>query len=179
MGTDKALLPWGSTTLLDHALERLRAVIPDVRILSGADARYEDRGLPVHRDAVADQGPLAALAAALAAAPSRAALLLAVDLPFVTTPLLRHLGTLLSGADAVVPVSPHGPEPLCAIYGPDCAAAVEEALRSGRRKMTSFWPSIAVRTLDAAALVAFGDPVRLFRNVNDPAEYAAAREDAE
>jgi molybdopterin-guanine dinucleotide biosynthesis protein A len=177
MGTDKALLRWGSGTLLDHALERLRGVTEDVHILCGAAPRYADRGVPVHADTAPDLGPLGGLAAALAVAGERPALLLAVDLPFVTVPLLRFLAARSAGADVVAPRSPGGLEPLCAVYGPGCAVPVAEALRSGQRKMTAFWPSVAVDTVDPAALAAFGDAVRLFRNVNDPRDYAAARGD--
>jgi len=40
--------------------------------------------------------------------------------------------------------------------------------------MTSFWPDARVRELGAAELAAFGEPDRLFLNVNDPDDYAAA-----
>ena len=58
MGRDKALLAWNESTLLDHAVARLRAICSDVRILSGAERRYLDRGLPVEIDAVPGAGPL-------------------------------------------------------------------------------------------------------------------------
>ena len=179
MGRDKALLPWGGATLLDHALARLHAVAADVHILSGETVRYRDRGLPVHPDAAPDQGPLGGLAAALAAAHPRPVLLLAVDLPFVTVALLAGLARAVRHADVVVPVWSEGAEPLCAAYGPGCRAAVEEALRDGGRRMTSFWPALAVRRLEGPALAAYGDPARLFLNVNEPDAYAAALRRAE
>ena len=54
---------------------------------------------------------------------------------------------------------------------------VQEALASGERKMTSFWPRVRVRVLTDADLARFGPGARLFRNLNDPYEYAAARRD--
>jgi molybdopterin-guanine dinucleotide biosynthesis protein A len=114
MGRDKALLRWGGGTLLDHAITRLRAVCREVRILSGREPRYADRGLPVDIDGVADGGPLAGLATALSVAAPRAVLLLGVDMPFVTVALLARLRDALAGADAVVPVLAAGAEPLCA-----------------------------------------------------------------
>jgi molybdopterin-guanine dinucleotide biosynthesis protein A len=174
MGRDKALLAWGATTLLDHAIARLGAVCREVRVLSGSESRYADRGLPVDVDAVADGGPLAGLATALAVAAPRSVLLLGVDMPFVTVPLLAHLGAALGGADAVVPVLAAGAEPLCAAYGAACGTAVQEALAAGGRKMTSFWPRVRVRKLAAGDLARFGPVARLFRNLNDPSEYDAA-----
>ncbi len=175
MGRDKALLEWDGTTLLDHAIVRLRAVCAEVRILSGGEPRYGERGLPVVVDALAGAGPLAGLAAALAAVEPRPVVLLGADLPFVTVDLLGHLRDALEGWDAVVPVPPAGPEPLCAAYGAACLEPVTEALASGERRMTSFWPRVRVRRLGTAELAPFGDPERLFRNLNDPADYAAAR----
>ena len=174
MGRDKALLPWRNGTLLDHSITRLRAVCREVRVLSGGERRYADRGLPVDVDEIADGGPLAALAAALAVAAPRSVLLLGVDMPFVTVPLLVHLRDAAGGADAAVPVLAAGAEPLCAVYGATCGGAVQEALAAGSRKMTSFWPRVRVRRLDEGELGRFGPLDRLFRNVNDPSEYDAA-----
>ena len=177
MGRDKALLPWAGATLLDHAIARLAAVCDEVRVLSGSEARYRDRGRPVDLDVLPDAGPLAGLATALAVAAPRDALLLAVDMPFVTAELLRGLREALPGWDAVVPATEGGPEPLCAVYGPACLQAVRAALAAGERKMTSFWGAVRVRSLARAELAAFGDPLRLFRNFNHPSDYAAADED--
>lgn len=175
MGRDKALLPWQGGTLLDHAAARLRAVCGQVRVLSGPGSRYRDRGFPVDVDALAEAGPLAGLATALAVAAPRPALLLGVDMPFATPDLLAYLRDALSGWDAVVPSTEEGPEPLCAAYGPACLDPVRDALTAGERRMTSFWPRVRVRTVTGAELARFGPPERLFRNVNDPSDYTAAR----
>ena len=175
MGEDKALLAWEGGTLLDHAIARLRTVCGEVRVLSGPEPRYADRGLPVDVDTLADAGPLAGLAAALAVAAPRAAVLLGVDMPFVTVALLAQVRDGLAGWDAAVPVTADGPEPLCAAYGPACLGPVREALAAGERRMTSFWGRVRVREMTADELAPLGAPERLFRNVNDPSEYAAAR----
>ena len=167
MGRDKALLPWEGSTLLDHAIARLAAVCRDVRILCGPSPRYEDRGRPLVVDAIPDGGPLAGIAAGLESAGDAAGLYLGVDLPLVTVALLAALAAM-EDADAIVPVTPGGPEPLCARYGPGCRAAVRVRLAQGERRMTSFWPDVRVRTLEGDALAAFGDPRRIFHNVNAP-----------
>jgi molybdopterin-guanine dinucleotide biosynthesis protein A len=172
MARDKALLPWEGSTLLDHAIARLHAVSGDVRILCGPEPRYEDRGLPLVLDAAPERaGPLAGLEAALGSAAGAPALLLAVDLPHVTVALLAALVATEGDDDAVVPVTPAGPEPLCALYRGGCRPAVRARLAAGERRMTSFWPDVRVRTIAGVALAAFGDPQALFLNVNSPADY--------
>jgi molybdopterin-guanine dinucleotide biosynthesis protein A len=170
MGRDKALLPWGPTDLLGHALERLRAVTSDVRVLCGSEPRYLDRGVPVETDLVPDAGPLGGVLAGLSAAAGRSALFLAVDLPGVPVSLLVHLAARAEGCDAVVPVTGRGPEPLCAVYGPGCLDPIRRRMATGDLRMTAFWPDVRVQELRVGELAAFGDPDDLFRNLNTPAD---------
>ena len=174
MGRDKALLPWGGTTLLDHAVARLREVCPEVRILCGPELRYAEARLPVDVDVVADAGALGGVLTGLQRLGVDAlGLFLGVDLPLVPAALLRHLLERAGDRDAVVPVSSGGPEPLCAVYRASCCPAIERRIAAGDLKMTSFWPDVRVRQVDAAELAGFGDPLGMFRNVNAPEEYAA------
>ena len=176
MGRDKALLAFGRATLLDHALARLRQTCPEVRILSGAERRYEDRGVPVVTDVVADAGPLAGIHAGLAGLSGELGLFLAIDLPFVPVALLEALLAASEGFDAVVPVHAAGEEPLCAAYSPACLEPIRSHLEAGDRKVTSFWPDVRVRVLGTGEILRFGDPATLFRNVNSPPDYAGLTE---
>jgi molybdopterin-guanine dinucleotide biosynthesis protein A len=175
MGRDKALLPWGESDLLGHAVARLRAVTGDVRILCGPEPRYRDRGIPVVPDGIADAGPIAGLLAGLESADDRPGLFLAVDLPLVPVALLSHLAALAPGFDAVVPISPRGEEPLCAVYGPGCLEPVRRRVSGGERKMTSFWPDVGVREVGQDELARFGDAEEVFRNLNALSDYAELR----
>jgi molybdenum cofactor guanylyltransferase len=170
MGRDKALLPWGETDLLGHALARLRALTDDVRILCGPEPRYLDRGVPVLADIVADAGPLGGVLTGLTALAPRTSLFLAVDLPLVPVPLLARLVEMADGFDAVVPFSRRGPEPLCAVYGPACLEAIGERIAAGDLRMTAFWPGVRVLNVDLADLGA-PDGRDPFLNVNEPDDY--------
>jgi len=171
MGRDKALLPWGDTTLLDHAIARLREVTSDVRILCGPEPRYAERGLPVLTDTTADAGALAGVHAGLVAQGDGLGLFLAVDLPNVPVGLLRALVEAAQGWDAVVPATVRGPEPLCAVYGAGCRQPVERRLAARDVKMTAFWPDVRVRDVGPVDLRPFGDPERLFLNLNTADDY--------
>jgi molybdopterin-guanine dinucleotide biosynthesis protein A len=172
MGQDKALMRWEGASLLDHAITRLRAATAEVRILCGSEPRYADRGVPVDVDGVAGAGALGGVLTGLAhlreTRTPGPGLFLAVDLPHVPVALLAHLLTLAESFDAVVPVSDGGPEPLCAAYNVACFEPIRERLARRECKMTSFWPDVRVGQLKGDALLAFGDPRTLFRNLNTP-----------
>ena len=172
MGRDKALLPWGDGTFLDHAVARLRQLTSDVRILCGSEPRYGDRGVPLVVDVSKDAGALGGVYSGLLALERPYALFLAVDLPDVPPALLAALVAHAPGWDAVVPRSPRGPEPLCAVYAKSCLPPLRACLAQGEHRMTAFWPEVRGRTLGPSELAAFGDADRLFANVNTPADYA-------
>lgn len=175
MGRDKALLPWGATTLLEHALERLRAVCAEVVILSGPERRYPDSGVPVLTDVVSGSGPLSGLITALEHARTDLALLLAVDVPFAPPALLQRLLELAGEADAVVPVATGRPQPLCAAYRRTCLPPARRRLAAGELKMTSFWADVRVRQVSEAELAPFGSPDLILRNLNTPEDYELSR----
>jgi molybdopterin-guanine dinucleotide biosynthesis protein A len=174
-GSDKALLPWpDGPTLLDHAVRRLARVCADVTILSGRGRRHADRGIAEILDTPEADAPLAGVLAALEATPHRIGLFLAVDLPMVPEALLRHLVHLAVESEAVVPVMPKGPEPLCAAYSRSCVAAIRRRAEAADWRMTSFWPGVSVQTVAEDELRRFGDPSRMFLNLNTREDYEAA-----
>jgi molybdenum cofactor guanylyltransferase len=188
MGRDKGLLPWGDSDLLGHALQRLGKACAETAVthrglgttsaetaVLGNPHLYPDRGVPVHADVLANAGPLAGILTGLAVLKADLGLFLAVDLPLIPVPLLEHLLSLAEGFDAVVPLSSSGPEPLCAVYTRACANPIRARIDAGQLKMTSFWPDVRVRPVEAPEIAAFGDPETLFLNVNSPADYERAR----
>jgi molybdenum cofactor guanylyltransferase len=172
MGRDKALLPWGESTLLAHAVNRLRAVCGEVRILCGPEPRYVEHGVPVLTDALGPMGPLGGVYSGLQALDRSLSvgLFLAVDLPDVPTAFLSFLLDVVQGWDAAVPVHAAGEEPLCAAYAASCLDPIRHRIEAGDLKMTSFWPDVRVRRVGEDEIRRFGDPLQIFRNVNTPAD---------
>lgn len=120
-------------------------------------------------------GSLGGLHAALAHADGADVLVVAWDMPFVSAPLLAALRTRgeAGDVDAVLPRSESGAggEPLCAWYAGRCLAVAEALVRAGERRAGALAASVRTARLDPAP---FGDPARLFANVNTPDELARA-----
>jgi len=99
--------------------------------------------------------------------------MLACDMPFVSTPLLRHLASLADQADIVVPQTERGYHPLCAVYTRACLEPAARRLARGEFTLAALVDEMRVRVVTADALEAFGDPDRLLANVNTSIEYRA------
>jgi molybdopterin-guanine dinucleotide biosynthesis protein A len=155
-GTDLGGRPFSretglKTTAPDGAGQRTTAAEGDVAVL------YEPAE-PVH--------PLAGIVAALRQT-GRPLVVIGCDFPFVPSALLRAL------ADApeplIVPAPGGGPQPLVARWTPALLPALEDALDREeplRRTVAALSP----RLLEDADLAPFGDPARVFFNVNTPAD---------
>jgi molybdopterin-guanine dinucleotide biosynthesis protein A len=103
-------------------------------------------------------------------------LVVAWDMPFVPTGLLRALRNAGAHADVAVPESDsrRGLEPLCAYYGPPCVAAIERRIAADDRRVIGFYDDVRVARVPLTDVARFGDPALLFMNVNTPEERVLA-----
>jgi molybdopterin-guanine dinucleotide biosynthesis protein A len=174
-GQDKSALPVHGRSILDHQIAALAPLTNDLMIVG-------DVARPVHvplrkelrivHDLVPGCGPLGGLHAALTAAGGKPVLLVACDMPYLSTPFLEYLLSLAGGADIVVPQSERGYHPLCAVYTIACLAPAAARLADGRLRMQGLVDDLQTRVVPVEEIRRFGDPDRLLANVNTPADYA-------
>lgn len=176
MGRDKALLVLDGRTLLDRAAALLEPLTGPPTLIGSAE-RYAGGGWRVVADEVAGLGPLGGIATALHDANEPWNVLLGCDLPFVTEEWLAYLidRALKSAADAVVPQSARGAEPLCAVYRKSAVPHIDEALARGVRKVTAALAALNVEPILPDDWKRFDSHGRLFDNVNSQVDYDAAR----
>jgi molybdopterin-guanine dinucleotide biosynthesis protein A len=163
-GRDKSALLVDGRAILDHQIAALAPAVDDVLIVGGARATIHD--------IVPGCGPLGGLHAALTAARGDAVLLVACDMPYLSTPFAAYLLSLAAEADIVVPQSERGYHPLCAVYTRACLEPAAARLADRRLKMRELVGSMRTRVVPVDEIRQFGDPDRLLANVNTPADYA-------
>lgn len=170
-GRPKGLLDVGGGRILDRVIDAVARVTgaPPLLVANAADAPSWRPDLTTIPDARPGCGSLGGLFTAVAAAPGPV-LCVAWDMPFVPETLLQALVDGATGFDAFLPESGgrRGLEPLCAVYGPACRAAIERRLDAGDLKAISFHDDVRVGILSIDQVRRFGDPDELFFNVNTP-----------
>src|SRR4051812_6351066 len=146
-GRDKSALLVDGHAILDAQMAALAPLTDDLMIVGQAarpvstatrdagDRESNHRQPRIVHDLVPGCGPLGGLHAALTAAHGNRVLLVACDMPFLSSAFMAHLLSLSADADIVVPHSQRGYHPLCAVYTMACLAPAATRLADGRLKL--------------------------------------------
>jgi molybdopterin-guanine dinucleotide biosynthesis protein A len=187
MGTPKATLEWHGSTLLRRVTGIVaRATGGPVVVVRapGQDLPALPKGVEVTEDAREGRGPLQGLAAGLAAVDGRAdvAFVSSTDAPLLHPAFVRRVVGALNGEhDVALPQAGGFPHPLAAAYRTTLLHAVQELLAADRRRPAFLFEACRVRRLDEAllladpAVAAFDPALDSVLNLNEPADYRAAR----
>lgn len=170
MGTDKSQLLIDDQRLIDRIAKALLTITSTVKIV-GRD--YDDSALMTVRDVYPSWGALGGLHAALHACHTEWALVVACDLPFISSELLATLASERKGSDAVVPIQPDGrPQPLCALYRIDpCLERATELIEGGKRRPLDLLETVRTRWLSFDHFAELDQSHNFFVNINTPEDY--------
>jgi len=184
MGRDKALLPWGDRTLLEHVARLAAEAVPEVVLVAREDQPVSEffgpfpAPFPIARDSADGLGPLAGLAAGLAAIEAERAFLVSCDMPFLRPALVHRLLELSEGHDAAIPEIDGYPMVTSAVYSKAALPLARELIAAGRLRPRFLLGSLDTRMVTADELRDIDPDLESFRNCNTPEEYAAALRDA-
>ena len=169
MGTDKACLVVDGRSLAERGAAALAAVCDPVLEVGPGYS-----GLPAVREEPPGSGPLAAVGAgwaALSAAGHRGpVLVMAVDMPFVTSALL-HLLAHRPGPATAVPRSDGRAQPLCARFASEALEQVAGLLASGERSLRALLEVVDVDWVERAEWEPVAGP-DAFTDLDEPADLA-------
>lgn len=181
MGQEKASLPFGDETLLQRAVRVLGGVTDEVIVVARGEQAIAGGGnpflgLPVRivHDPIEDLGPLAGLAAGLAASTTALNIVVACDMPLVRPAVLRRLVALQGEADICVAVADGHASPLCAVYRAGVAAVANQLLASGERRVMTLLDRVQTKRVDAAVFRDIDPDLESFVSCNTPDAYRQA-----
>lgn len=180
-GKDKALVTLGGKTMLQRTCDLLLEVCKETAIIA-APGRYPLTNIRQVEDRWPGEGPLGGILTALLDAKCRDAnvdwaLVVSCDMPFLTVEWLRYMmeRANASKADAVVPRSTTGLEPLCACWNVSAVRQIQVDFAGGVRRIGETLQHLKTETLDESEWKRFDSAGRLFCNMNTTAEYEEIR----
>jgi molybdopterin-guanine dinucleotide biosynthesis protein A len=165
MGLPKALLPALETTLSELVVANLSPGFDEL-IVAARDQAQVPPALRAHL--VIDgggAGPLAGIAAGLAASRHATLFAVACDMPWLSLDLALMMVEAAARFDAAVPRVAGRPEPVAAAYRKSALPPIEAAIAGGRLKTAKVLEDLNVTYLEL--------PAAPFRSINTPAEYSS------
>lgn len=174
MGRDKSALVLGGVSVLERVGGSMVPLVARIRVIG--DRVTEPRGYVVQPDLRPGLGPLSGIHAALATAESSTVLVVACDLPFVTTELLAGIIELMEdGTEAVVPRVSGRAVPVCALYRRACLDRLQARLDRGELKAQQFVASLATTYVDEDVLARLDPQGICLKNINTPEDFEQAQ----
>lgn len=183
IGHPKGLIKFAGESIILRTVKLVEPLVASVRIIGPAEP-YRTLGfatipdqIPGFRQLRAYQGPLGGILTALSVSSARWNLMLACDLPYLSREWVEDLleRARQSSAQAFVPFTPGGLEPLAAVYRSAAFEDLVAAFREGVRKVTDALDRISLETVAAAELGNSEDSDMVLKNMNTPEDVAAAQ----
>ena len=182
MGRPKAWLPFGPEVMLQRIVRILSEVVSPIVVVAAVGQELPE--LPAAVEIVRDEhealGPLAGLAAGLKALEGRAAAAYAssCDVPLLTAVFVEHVIAALGDYDLAMPRDGKFHHPLSAVYATRLATPVRALVDANRLRPVFLLEQSQAREIDVSEFRSVDPELRSLRNINTPAEYAAALRDA-
>ncbi len=169
MGSDKALLPFGSyKTLTQYQLQRVSPWFQGVHVSCKNRDKFDfDASFIEDAEGFDEFSPLVALYSILKKLQTSVAIL-SVDTPFVTKEIYEKLYKNLKDLDVIVAKSPFGSHQMCAIYKPSILPLLKKQILDDNHKIRELLKIVKTGYIEF-------DSDEAFMNLNKIQEYQKAR----
>jgi molybdopterin-guanine dinucleotide biosynthesis protein A len=179
MGGPKALLPFGSESLLERMVRLVGVTCGPIVVVAaeGQSIPALPDSVRVVTDRVADRGPLQALQTGLEAHDSDVDLVYvtATDAPFLAAGWISRLVEIIGSADIAIPVVDGRSYPLNALYRRlKALSVIDSQLDHDVLRLKSILPLLDVREVGADDLRAVDPNLSTLINLNTPDDYRDA-----
>ncbi len=169
LGKYKALEVIGGKSLIERVIERLRPLTNRILIVTSqeqSDLPVADRA-EILVDLYPGKGPLGGMYTGLLSSQSSRSIVVACDMLFLNTELLRYMIELSRDFDVVVPrLGEEMVEPLHAIYSKNCLGNMKTQLERKQLRVNSFFNSVRVRYVERAECQKLDPQLLSFFNIN-------------
>ena len=173
-GRDKAMIEVNGKRILDRIHAVYSEIFSEIILVTNTPQAYLDWNMLMVTDLFPVRSSLTGIHAGLFYASRPFVFVSACDAPFLK-PELVHL--LISqarpGADAVMPETAKGFEPLCAVYSKSCLNTIEAHIRDEKLKIQQVFHKSRINRIPEARLRKTDPDLISFININTPEDLLA------
>jgi molybdopterin-guanine dinucleotide biosynthesis protein A len=178
MGSPKALLPFGSETMLQRVVRLLGSVVSPVVVVAAPDQSLPElpAAVSLTRDEREGRGPLEGLRAGLKALPATvdAAYVTSCDVPLLVPAFVLRMIELMGDADVAVMEIDGFPHPLSAVYRRSTLPHVEKLLAEDRLRPVFLFDAVKTRRVRPEEMTSVDPQLVTLQNLNTRDDYETA-----
>jgi molybdopterin-guanine dinucleotide biosynthesis protein A len=178
MGSSKALLPFGTETMLQRVIRLLTTVASPLVVVAAPEQPLPElpTSVTVTRDEREGRGPLEGLRAGLKALPGDAeiAYVTSCDVPLLVPAFVDRMVELLGDHDIAVVEIDGFPHPLSAVYRRRTLPHVEALLAADRLRPVFLFDAVRTRRVQPEELASVDPQLLTLRNLNTRQDYLDA-----
>ena len=169
-GHDKILEKINDTSLLDRVISQIELVSKDIIIVTANERAFTHlanrANIKITHDIIPGMGSLGGIYTGLVESKTHQNLVVAADMPFLNTNLLKYMIKASDGFDFTLPHVNDWYEPLHAVYSKNCIEPAEKIFSLGQKVIVELFKYVKVRFIEAEEINRF-DPQHLsFFNIN-------------
>ena len=172
LGREKALEKIGQQRLIDRVIESLKEVCQDILVVTSQVQFKKIESANVDAKIVVDLYPgksaIGGIYTGLLNTTTFYNLVVACDMPFLNSSLLRYMIDNAPGFDAVVPQVNDNVEPLHAVYSVNCIHTIERLLHNNRLAVSEILRLVKTRYIDSSEITEIDPGHTSFFNINTP-----------
>lgn len=178
LGQPKALLDFNGRSLIEIMVTRLFELFPEITVVTDRPELYGDLPVRLTGDLLkeGEKSPLRGIHAGLISSTLPYQFMVACDMPFLNLELIKYMGRVVSGYDAVVPLIGRYYQPLYAFYNRSCIDIIEKQLSLGRYRVTELYAGLKIRYISLPEILRFDPDQKTFININTWDDYQRALE---
>ena len=168
-GRDKAMIEINGKRILDHIVAVYSEIFSEIILVTNTPQAYLDWNMLMVTDLFPVRSSLTGIHAGLFYASRPYVFVSACDAPFLKPELVHLLvSQARPGADAVMPETSKGLEPLCAVYSKSCLKNVEAHIRQEKLKIQQVFHKSRINRISEARLRKTDPDLISFININTP-----------
>jgi molybdopterin-guanine dinucleotide biosynthesis protein A len=176
MGQNKALMMIDGVPVIQRIAKELEKITDELLIVTNTFHSYEYLNIPMVEDEQKGKGPLAGIQAGLKASQSEKNLIVACDMPFISSSLGGFLLEELEDYQAAIPKLEGRMHPLFGAYRKAALRTVSQCLERNELRIMNLLQNLHVRYISEDILRRKGITVKetAVFNMNDQIEYEKA-----
>ncbi|RPI17713.1 MAG: molybdenum cofactor guanylyltransferase [Ignavibacteriae bacterium] len=180
MGTNKALLPFRDTTIIEYIAGIMKSLFKNVIIITNSPEEYEFIDLKKFEDIISQKGPLSGIHSGLTYSNTDKNFIISCDIPLITPELISYIIEYPTKKPITVVKADGFVQQLCGVYDKSCLTNANELLLKldenstgkSKCKVLALIENIGAEIINSEAIPCYKDG--MFLNINRIEDYKKA-----